>query len=61
VVDLPNETESLASVFDRLVDGRFDSAREAHEAVYHELTGRAAGSTEYNEQRAVDELDDQEG
>src|SRR6056297_2966791 len=60
VVDLPNETESLGSVFDRLVDERFDSAEEAREAVYHELTGRAAGPEEYNEQRAVDELGDEE-
>ena len=60
VLDLPNETESLGSVFDRLVDERFDSAEEAREAVYHELTGRAAGPEEYNEQRAVDELGDEE-
>lgn len=59
VVDLPNETESLGSVFDRLVDERFDSPAEAREAVYHELTGNAAGPEEYNEGRAVDELDDE--
>jgi hypothetical protein len=58
VVDLPNETESLGSVFDRLVDERFESPDEVREAVYHELTGEADGTTEFNEQRAVDELDD---
>lgn len=61
LLELPNETESLGSVFDRLVDERFESAAEAREAVYHELTGRAAGPEEYNEQRAVDELDGDEG
>jgi len=60
VLDLPNETESLGSVFDRLVDERFESADEAREAVYHELTGRADGPAEYNEQRPVDPLDDDE-
>ena len=60
-LDLPNETESLGSVFDRLVDERFDSPEEAREAVYHEVTGHAAGPEEYNEQRAVDELDDDGG
>jgi len=58
VLDLPNETESLGSVFDRLVDERFESAEAAREAVYHELTGRAAGPEEYNEQQDVAELDD---
>lgn len=58
VVDLPNETESLGSVFDRLTDERFESPEEAREAIYHEVTGQAAGPEEYNEQRAVGELDD---
>jgi len=57
-IDLPNETESLGSVFDRLVDERFESPDEAREAIYHAVTGAAAGPEEYNEQRAVDEIDD---
>jgi len=57
-IDLANETESLGSVFDRLVDERFESAEEAREAIYHELTGEAAGPEEYNEQRPIDPIDD---
>jgi len=57
-LDLTNETESLGSVFDRLVDERFESADEAREAVYGEITGDAAGPEEYNDQRDLDELDD---
>lgn len=57
-LDLGNETESLGSVFDRLVDERFESADEAREAVYNELTGDAAGPEEYNDERALGELDD---
>ena len=41
MLDLPNETESLGSVFDRLVDERFESAAEAREAVVDELDGEA--------------------
>jgi len=59
-IDLPNETESLGSVFDRLVDERFESAEAAREAIYRELTGEAAGQEEYNEQRSLAELSDQE-
>jgi hypothetical protein len=57
-LDLGNETESLGSVFDRLVDERFESADEAREAVHNELTGDAAGPEEYNDERALGELDD---
>jgi len=57
-LDLANETESLGSVFDRLVDERFESADEAREAVYGEITGEAAGPEEYNDQRDLDALDD---
>src|SRR6056297_1861097 len=56
-LDLGNETESLGSVFDRLVDERFDSADEAREAIYNELTGEASGPEEYNDERALGELD----
>jgi hypothetical protein len=57
-LDLANETETLGSVFDRLVDERFESAEEAREAVYDELSGKAAGMEEYNDERALDELED---
>ena len=57
-LDLQNETESLGSVFDRLVDERFESAEEAREAVYDEITGEAAGPEEYNDQRDLTELDE---
>ena len=56
-LDLQNETESLGSVFDRLVDERFESADEAREAVYDEISGEAAGSEEYNDERDLAELD----
>jgi len=59
-LDLGNETESLGSVFDRLVDERFESADEAREAVYNEITGEAAGPEEYNDQRDLESLDDAE-
>ena len=59
-LDLPNETESMGSVFDRLVEERFETAEEAREVVYRELTGEAAGPEEYNEHRPLDELDDAE-
>ena len=57
-LDLQNETETLGSVFDRLVDERFESADEAREAVYGEISGQAAGPEEYNDQRDVGELDE---
>ncbi|WP_327050670.1 DUF5789 family protein [Halomicrococcus gelatinilyticus] len=59
-LDLANETETLGSVFDRLVDERFESAEEAREAVYNEVSGEAAGMEEYNDERALDELEDSE-
>lgn len=58
-LDLQNETESLGSVFDRLVDERFESAEEAREAVYNEITGEAAGAEEYNDERDLAELDEE--
>lgn len=57
-LDLPNETESLGSVFDRLVDERFETPEEAREVIYRELTGPAGSADEYNEQRDLEELDD---
>ncbi|WP_458207389.1 DUF5789 family protein [Haladaptatus sp. NG-SE-30] len=59
-LDLPNETETLGSVFDRLVDERFESADEAREAVYNEVTGEASGMEEYNDERALGEMDETE-
>lgn len=57
-MDLPNETESLGSVFDRLVDERFESAEDAREALHAELTGPAGSDAEYNEERDLEELDE---
>ena len=57
-IDLPNETESLGSVFDRIVDERFDSPEEAREALYNELTGGAGFQTEYNDERDLGALDE---
>jgi len=59
-IDLPNETESLGSVFDRLVDERFESADAAREAIFNELTGNADGPEEYNDERDLSDLDDDE-
>lgn len=57
-MDLPNETESLGSVFDRLTDVRFEDEAEAREALYSELTGDAGSAAEYTENRDLDELDE---
>lgn len=57
-LDLPNETESLGSVFDRLVDERYESVSEAREAVYRGITGPAGPDEEYNEERNLDHLAD---
>lgn len=58
-IDLANETETVGDVFDRLVDERFESADEVREAVYNEMTGEASGPEEYNEERALSDLDDE--
>lgn len=55
-LDLPNETESLGSVFDRLVDRRYDSPAAAREAVLNELTGEEEWQTEYNDERDIEQL-----
>ena len=59
-LDMPNETETLGSVLDRIVDERFESSEEAREAVYNEISGEAGGMAEYNEERELRELDDDE-
>ncbi|QFU81376.1 DUF5789 family protein [Natronorubrum aibiense] len=57
-IDLPNETESLGSVFDRLAGEQFDSAEEVREAVYGEITGQAGSPNEANPERELAELDE---
>lgn len=57
-LDLPNETESLGSAFDRLTGQRFGSAADAREALYPELTGPAGPDSEYNRERDLRELDE---
>jgi hypothetical protein len=57
-LDLPNETESLGFVFDRLVGERFESPDELREAVTNELTGSGGARAEYNDERALSEFDD---
>lgn len=59
-IDLANETESLGSVFDRLVDEEYGSPTEVREAVYSEITGEAAGMEEYNAERDLDAIDEGE-
>jgi hypothetical protein len=50
----------MGDVFDRLVDERFDSPAEAREAILNELTGEAGGPAEYNDERALSDLDEYE-
>ncbi|MFC6835130.1 hypothetical protein [Halomarina ordinaria] len=58
-IDLPNETESLGSVFDRMTQSEeFDTPEEVREALYGELTGEAGGDEEYNAGRDLEALDD---
>ncbi|MFC7203196.1 hypothetical protein ACFQJC_06695 [Haloferax namakaokahaiae] len=61
ILDAPNETETLGDVFDRLVDERFESETEAREAIINELTGRADGLDEYNDERNLSKLDTEGG
>ena len=57
-IDLPNETESLGSVFDRLADEQFTGAEEVREAVSGESTGEAGDRHEANPERDLETLDD---
>ena len=57
-IDIPNETESLGSVFDRLVDEEYDSPEAVREAVYGEITGGAGDRTEANPERPLESLDE---
>lgn len=56
MMDLPNETESLGSVFDRLTDRRYATPAEAREAVLNQLTGEEGGMGEYNDERSIEQL-----
>ncbi|SDR18692.1 DUF5789 family protein [Natronobacterium texcoconense] len=58
-IDMPNETESLGSVFDRLAGEEYDSPEEVREAVYGEITGEAGDHHEANTERDLERLDDQ--
>ncbi|SDD34243.1 hypothetical protein SAMN05192552_101934 [Natrinema hispanicum] len=58
-IDIPSETESIGSVFDRLVDEQYDSPAAVREAAYGELTGEADSPNEANLERDLDELDDE--
>lgn len=60
-IDLPNETETLGSVLDRLVDERFETKEEAREAIFKEVTGEAGGDEEYGDTRDLSQLDDEAG
>lgn len=57
-IDLANETESLGSVFDRLVDEQYESPEEVREAVYNDITGDAAGMEEYNLERDLESFEE---
>ncbi|QLK27024.1 hypothetical protein HYG81_05285 [Natrinema zhouii] len=58
-IDMPNETESLGSVFDRLADEEYDSPEAVREAAYGEITGEAGSPNEANAERDLDELDEE--
>lgn len=58
-IDMPNETESLGSVFDRLAGEQYDSPEEVREAVHGELTGEAGDAHEANPERDLDRLEDE--
>jgi len=64
VNELPNETETLGDVFDRLAPDEYDTAQDAREAVLGELTGEAGveqgDENEYNPERELDAMDDAE-
>ncbi|MFC3957936.1 hypothetical protein [Halovivax cerinus] len=57
-MDLPNETESLGSAFDRLVNEEFASADEARKAIYGEVSGEAADVTEASPDRSLEPSDE---
>lgn len=58
-IDMPNETESLGSVFDRLAGEQYDNPEEVREAVYGEITGEAGSPNEANPERDLASLDEE--
>ena len=58
-LDMPNETESLGDVFDRLAGEEFDDPEAVREAVYGELTGQAGSPNEANPERDLTSLDEE--
>ncbi|MFC7213425.1 hypothetical protein ACFQO4_04920 [Saliphagus sp. GCM10025334] len=59
-IDLPNETETMGSVLDRLAGETYDTPEEAREAIFGQLTGEAGGRTEANPERDLESLDEAE-
>lgn len=64
-IDVPNETEALAVAFDRLTDdATYDTEEEVREELIGEITGQAGRErgdmNEYNPQRDLEEIDEQE-
>ncbi|MFB6071706.1 MAG: hypothetical protein ABEJ88_01925 [Halobacterium sp.] len=59
--EVPNETEALGDVFDRLVPEEYETPEDAREAILGELTGRAGFEhgdlSEYNLERELDAMD----
>ncbi|GGL35740.1 hypothetical protein GCM10009037_19210 [Halarchaeum grantii] len=64
VSELPNETETLGDVFDRLAPDEYDTPQDAREAVLGELTGEAGeergDANEYNPERELDAMEEAE-
>lgn len=58
-IDLPNETESLGSVFDRLANEEFESPEAAREAIHGEITGEAGGMNEANPERDLEGIEEE--
>ncbi|THE65569.1 hypothetical protein D8Y22_07075 [Salinadaptatus halalkaliphilus] len=57
-IDLPNETESLGSIFDLLGGEQFEDPQAVREAVHGELTGQAGSPDEANPERDLTRLED---
>ncbi len=56
-LEMPNETESLGDVFDRLAGEEFDDPEAVRDAVSGELTGQAGDPNEANPERDLTSLD----
>ncbi|RQG87000.1 hypothetical protein EA462_15255 [Natrarchaeobius halalkaliphilus] len=57
-IDMPNETESLGSVFDRLAGEQYADPEAVREAVYGAITGESGDRNEANAERDLDRLDE---